>query len=138
MANDLKLVKHAALRAINGLKDTVAVSQGLAKALKSNALEKISQGKHPDVIEIVELFCPKCGHKFGHVVRHGGRNTGALGGAAAGAAAGAKFGIAAGPLGAIAGTIPGAVIGAFVGMSKGAKVDQPKCSACGTTFEMPH
>jgi hypothetical protein len=88
-------------------------------------------------IDLVEIFCPKCGHKFTHQKMVGRKATGGLGGAVAGAALGAKIGIVAGPLGAFAGTIPGAFFGAMFGSSAGSKLGRPKCKKCGTSFQAP-
>jgi uncharacterized protein YcfJ len=126
------------------LKDTLSDTQGVMTTLKGMAhkvldqLEKLpTKSSDQEIVDLVELYCQKCGNKFTHVVRHIGRNTGTMGGAAAGAAAGAKVGIAAGPLGAMAATIPGAILGAIAGNAQGNKSDQPVCKQCGTSFAIP-
>lgn len=100
----------------------------------SNELQKKSD---EPVVVLVEVFCPKCGHRFTYETKHGGKVLGGVGGAAAGAALGAKIGIVGGPLGAIAGTVPGAILGALFGTSKVGKLDRSKCKKCSTSFEVP-
>lgn len=93
--------------------------------------------KASPVVELVSVYCPKCGRGFLHKKTATGKTVGGVGGAAAGAALGAKIGIAAGPLGAFAGTIPGAILGAIFGKSKGGKLDRATCGQCKTAFDVP-
>lgn len=93
--------------------------------------------KTTPVVELVSVYCPKCGHGFLHKKTATGKTVGGAGGAAAGAVLGAKIGIAAGPLGAFAGTIPGAILGAIFGKSKGGKLDRATCGRCKTAFDVP-
>jgi hypothetical protein len=93
--------------------------------------------KPPPVVDLIPVYCPKCGHHFLHKKVVSGKTIGGASGAAAGATLGAQIGIAAGPLGAFAGTIPGAVVGAVVGMWVGSKRDRVSCGRCKTAFRLP-
>jgi len=111
------------------------------EAAKKAAVDVTVKPKAPakvqPVVELISVFCPKCGHGFTHEQSNSGKTVGGLSGAMAGAALGAKIGIAAGPLGAFAGTIPGALLGAVFGSSKGSQLDQAKCPKCKTAFDLP-
>ena len=85
----------------------------------------------------IECFCPHCGNKIVITIENSGKVGGTLSGAISGAIIGSKFGIAGGPLGAIAGTIPGFFLGALLGESVGAKIDDPTCLNCNTSFKIP-
>lgn len=136
------VVKHGYVATAKVVLDSVASSvtraltEAKGAAAATRAAEKNRREATP-LIELVNVYCPKCGNKFTHARRVGGKTAGGISGAAAGAALGAKIGIAAGPLGAFARTVPGAIAGAFFGSSKGGKLDRPKCDKCGTAFDMP-
>ena len=85
----------------------------------------------------ITCFCPHCGNKIVITIENTGKIGGTLSGAISGAIIGSKFGIAGGPLGAIAGTIPGFFLGALLGESVGAKLDDPTCLNCNTSFKIP-
>lgn len=89
------------------------------------------------VIELIAVFCPKCGTAITHERTATGRKVALFGGAAAGALIGAKVGIVAGPFGAMAGTVPGALLGAIFGRSAGGTLDRVVCKRCHTAFELP-
>lgn len=95
--------------------------------------ESLKQGE----LSIVEIYCPKCGHKFSHQSSVGGKIKGAGGGVISGAILGGKIGITAGPLGAIAGTVPGAILGALFGTKIGNHFDKALCPKCKTSFNSP-
>jgi hypothetical protein len=120
---------------------TAAAVKARMAAAKQHAADvtptKPLSPKPPPVVELISVYCPKCGLGFLHKKTTTGKAVGGFGGAAAGAAIGAQIGIAAGPLGAFAGTIPGAILGAMFGTSKGSKLDRATCERCKTAFDVP-
>jgi uncharacterized membrane protein len=92
-----------------------------------------------DVVDLVSVHCPKCGHEFTHKIKVAGRNVGIVSGAVAGAKVGAGIGLVGGPLGAMAGTIPGALLGALYGGKLGNWLGggNSRCPKCRTSFKAP-
>lgn len=86
--------------------------------------------------QLVEVFCPNCGHKIVYEKNAAGKILGASSGAIGGAFMGSKVGLALGPLGAIAGTVPGAVIGGVFGGVLGNRVDTIRCASCDAGFKV--